>query len=62
MLRVLKLDRGVEKGYSLYEIETEAHKDLRKEVTQAIVAKGFALVEVQREAKTLEDVFAELTS
>jgi len=62
VIRVMKLDRGVEKGYSLYEVETDSNRDLRKEVTQAIVAGGFALVEVNREAKSLEDVFAELTA
>ena len=62
VIQVMKLDRNVEKGYSMFEIETESDKDLRKEVTNAIVGGGFALVEVQREAKTLEDVFAELTS
>jgi len=60
--RVMKLDRGVEKGYSLFEVETESQDDLRKEITQAVVNGGFALVEVQREGKTLEDVFAELTA
>lgn len=59
--RVMKLDRAVEKGYSMFEIETESNKDLRKEITQAVVSGGFDLVEVQREGKTLEDVFAELT-
>jgi len=59
---VLKVDRGVEKGYSMFEVETESNKDLRKEITQAVVNGGFDLVEVQREGKTLEDVFAELTS
>jgi ABC-2 type transport system ATP-binding protein len=59
--RIMKLDRGVEKGYSLFEIETESNEDLRKEITQAVVSGGFDLVEVQREGKTLEDVFADLT-
>ncbi len=59
--RVMKLDRGVEKGFSLFEVETSSEKDLRKEITQAVVSGGFDLVEVQREGKTLEDVFAHLT-
>jgi ABC-2 type transport system ATP-binding protein len=59
---VLKFDRGVEKGYSMFEVETESNKDLRKEITQAVVTGGFDLVEVQREGKTLEDVFAQLTA
>ncbi|MGE3279102.1 MAG: ATP-binding cassette domain-containing protein [Candidatus Altimarinota bacterium] len=58
---VLKIDRGVEKGYSMFEVETESNQDLRKQITQAVVSGGFDLVEVQREGKTLEDVFAELT-
>lgn len=58
---VIKLDRGIEKGYSMYEVETESDKDLRKEVTQALVKADFALVEITREGKTLEDVFAALT-
>lgn len=58
---ILKNDRGVEKGYSMFEVETESNKDLRKEITQAVVNGGFDLVEVQREGKTLEDVFAQLT-
>ncbi|MDF2379443.1 MAG: ATP-binding cassette domain-containing protein [Candidatus Gracilibacteria bacterium] len=59
---VMQMDRGVEKGFSLFEVETASDKDLRKEVTQAVVGGGFDLVEVQREGKTLEDVFAELTN
>jgi ABC-2 type transport system ATP-binding protein len=59
--KVMKLDRGVEKGYSLFEVETVSDKDLRKEITQSVVSGGFDLVEVQREGKTLEDVFADLT-
>jgi ABC-2 type transport system ATP-binding protein len=62
VLRVMKLDTLVEKGYSVFEIETSSDQDLRKEITQAVVNGGFALVEVQREGKTLEDVFAELTA
>ena len=62
VVRVVKMDRAVEKGFSLFEIETVSDKDLRKDVTQAVVAGGYDLVEVQREGKTLEDVFAELTS
>lgn len=62
VVRVMKLDRNVEKGYSLFEVETSSENDLRKEITQAVVGGGFALVEVQREGKTLEDVFAELTT
>lgn len=62
VVRVMKMDRLVEKGYSMFEIETDANQDLRKEITQAVVNGGFALVEVQREGKTLEDVFAELTA
>lgn len=62
VVRVMKMDRLVEKGYSMFEIETDANQDLRKEITQAVVSGGFALVEVQREGKTLEDVFTELTA
>lgn len=62
VVRVMKLDRAVEKGFSLFEIETVAEKDLRKDITQAVVSGGFDLVEVSREGKTLEDVFAALTS
>ncbi len=62
VLRVMKLDTLVEKGYSVFEIETSSDQDLRKEITQAVVNGGFALVEVQREGKTLEDVLAELTA
>lgn len=62
VVRVMKLDRNVEKGYSLFEVETSSESDLRKEITQAVVGGGFDLVEVQREGKTLEDVFAELTT
>lgn len=59
---VVKIDADTEKGITQFEIETEAKTDLRKEVTQAIVSAGFALVEVKRESKSLEDVFAELTA
>lgn len=59
---VMKLDQGVEKGYSLFEIETESRQDLRKEIIRALVNAGFALVEVKGEGKSLEDVFTALTS
>lgn len=58
---VMQLDRGVEKGYSLFEVQSSSETDLRKNITQAVVSNGFDLVEVQREGKTLEDVFADLT-
>lgn len=58
--RIMKLDE-TEKGFSIFEVETPAGIDLRREVTQKIVSSGFALVEVQREGKSLEDVFATLT-
>jgi len=59
---VLKSDRNVEKGYSMFEIETESNLDLRKEITKVVVDGGFDLVEIQREGKSLEDVFAKLTA
>lgn len=62
VLRLMKLDREIEKGFSLFEIEVKSDQDLRKDITQAIVSSGFALVEMSREGKTLEDVFAQLTA
>lgn len=62
VIRVMKLERAAEKGYSVFEIETESNKDLRKEITQAVVKANLALVEINREGKSLEDVFAELTA
>lgn len=60
VIRVMRQDTaGV--GYTLFDIETESEKDLRKEITQKVVTSGFALVEVKREEKSLEDVFAALT-
>ncbi len=58
---VLKSDNAVEKGHTIFDVQTVSDKDLRKDVTQAIIQSGFNLVGVSREGKTLEDVFADLT-
>lgn len=57
--RVMRLDQE-EPGFTVFEIETGL--DLRKELTQKVVTAGFALVEIKKESKSLEDVFAALTN
>ncbi|MDZ4216943.1 MAG: hypothetical protein U1C97_01325, partial [Candidatus Gracilibacteria bacterium] len=62
VILVMKLDTAIEKGYSVFEIETDSNKDLRRQISQTLVNGGFALVEINREGKTLEDVFTEFTA
>lgn len=52
---------GAEKGTTTFEIEIEGEADMRKEITSLLVSKGLALLEVKREGKTLEGIFADLT-
>ncbi|MDP3975896.1 MAG: hypothetical protein Q8P95_03180, partial [bacterium] len=59
---IIKLDRAADAGHCAFDIETESEQDLRREISQAVVSAGFALVAIHREEKRLEDVFAQLTS
>lgn len=60
VLRVMRQDTAAQ-GFTTFEIETESEKDLRREITQSVVQAGFGLVEIKREEKSLEEVFAALT-
>lgn len=44
-----------------YELVSEQEVDLRPEVFRMIVEKGWVLLELHRDAQTLEDVFRSLT-
>ena len=44
-----------------YELVSEQDVDLRPELFKAIVDKGWVLLELHRDAQTLEDVFRSLT-
>jgi ABC-2 type transport system ATP-binding protein len=44
-----------------YELVSEQDVDLRPEVFQVMVEKGWILLELHRDAQTLEDVFRSLT-
>jgi ABC-2 type transport system ATP-binding protein len=45
----------------VFELVSEQGVDLRPEVFQAVVDKGWVLLELHRDAQTLEDVFRSLT-
>jgi ABC-2 type transport system ATP-binding protein len=45
----------------LYEVVSDQEVDLRAEVFQLVVDKGWVLLELHRDAQTLEDVFRSLT-
>ena len=44
-----------------YELVSEQDDDLRPEVFRAIAEKGWVMLELHRDAQTLEDVFRSLT-
>ncbi len=60
--RIISPDLKDEQGFTIFEIETNVAEDLRKVITQAVVSSGFALVEIKKEEKSLEDVFSALTA
>ncbi len=59
--RVICPDLKNEQGFTVFEIETDAADDLRKAITHAVVTGGFSLVEMKKEEKSLEEVFAGFT-
>lgn len=61
-VRNAKLVRANDKEGHQYEITPDPNKDITKELTSSLVAKGWGLVELKRIEKSLEDVFKQLTS
>ena len=45
-----------------YEVESEANSDVRREVAQAIVGRGWGLLELRPMRMSLEDIFLQLTT
>lgn len=52
----------VTKAGSLFKVEVESKKDLRKDYAQAIIGKKIGLLEMQSDKVTLEDIFLHLTT
>jgi len=52
----------VNKAGSVFKVEVESKKDLRKEYAQAIIGKKIGLLEMQSDKVTLEDIFLHLTT
>lgn len=50
-----------EKGAFTFELAADKDRDLRSELFRLAVAKGWGLLELRRDAQTLEDVFRDLT-
>jgi ABC-2 type transport system ATP-binding protein len=48
--------------FSGYEIEAEAHRDVRTDVARAIVTGGFGLLELRPMRMSLEEIFLQLTT
>jgi ABC-2 type transport system ATP-binding protein len=49
-----------DKAYA-YELAADSEKDLRPDLFRLVVEKGWVLLELHRDAQTLEDVFRHLT-
>jgi ABC-2 type transport system ATP-binding protein len=52
---------GADGGAVLYEVETEAGRDIRAAINKALVAGGFNVLEIAKQQASLEDAFRELT-
>jgi ABC-2 type transport system ATP-binding protein len=52
----------VSKAGTLFKVEVESKKDLRKEYAQALIGKKIGLLEMQSDKVTLEDIFLHLTT
>ncbi len=61
VVRVVK-ERDMSNGSAKYIVRYENGKDIRKEVFNAIVRIGAAILDMQSSNETLEDVFLELTT
>jgi ABC-2 type transport system ATP-binding protein len=53
---------STENGRSRYEIEGQAHVDIRRDVARAIVNGGWGLLELRATSMSLEDVFIKITT
>jgi ABC-2 type transport system ATP-binding protein len=49
-------------AYTGYEIESEANRDVRRDVATAVVDGGFGLLELRPNRMSLEDIFLQLTT
>jgi ABC-2 type transport system ATP-binding protein len=58
--RVVESDRR--DGMVAYEIDSEAGRDVRRELARAIVNSGWGLLEMRPMRMSLEDVFLSLTT
>lgn len=54
--------QSAENGVCTYRIETTEGQDIRRQLAQDVVQKGYGLLELKRSGMSLEDIYLQLTT